>query len=260
MVLRLALPAIASTWLLAAPALAVPFDARVRVPAGSEKFLRAPIEVTGVAVEPPASATVEVLPSGEVFVTAADDARGTATVLLAGLDRAVTWELCLESDPAACPAPTDPLAAKSACPDLAHTKEDGDPVWAVNVTTPACYAALRSAFARADVEVKTLRVVLDENAARDLWTKVEQAIARDPETKALRVSWIGPTLVLKGRATRPVVARALLHASKYVVGAISYDDRTEAPPAAPKTPTFTLPGSAPRIPSVPAPGAAPRLP
>lgn len=254
LLLALALPTLAA---------AVPYEGKLVLAPGTEQFLKIRFSVTAVAVDPPGAVAVEVLPSDELFLTVPPHARGTATLLVAGIDRASGWALCLETDPAACPPRTEPLAARSACPDLAPTKEDGTPVWSAHVKTPACLAALRSAFARAEVDPGALRLLLDEPAARALYATVEQAVAADPAARGPTLSWLGPTLILSGPAARETVGRVLLHLFRAVVGRVSYDDRTVTLPSAPGAPRIhspfvTIPPGPPPAPPTPPPARAPQ--
>lgn len=237
---------------VAPAAAAYPYDARLTLAPGAERFLKVRFSITGVAVDPPGAVAIDVLPSDEVFVTVPQDAHGAATLLVAGVDRAMAWELCLEADPAGCPPKTDPLAARADCPDLATRREDGGVVWEAKVATPACFASLRRHFARAEVDPGALRLLLEEAGARDLFGTVERAVAADPLTKGLALSWLGPTLILSGPAARETVARALVHLFRAVVGRVSYDDRTVTLPSASGAPRIhspfvTLPTSAPAL-------------
>src|SRR4051812_8149372 len=111
--------------LLATSASALPADARLTLTPGTEKFLRAPIEVIDVVTEPEGIVTAEVMPSGEIFVTVPAKAKGATTLFAIGQDLLFAWDLCISG----CPPETSITQAKAACADLKQVTEDGKAFW-----------------------------------------------------------------------------------------------------------------------------------
>lgn len=221
---------LAALVLWASSAAAVPPDERIVLGPGMDRFLKVEFMVTGV-ISDDSLVEAELLPSEEIFVTAAEDRSGTATVLAVGVDRIHAWEICVSHRPAKeCPPGSDPLRLKKSCPDLAEGKEDGQRVIRATVRDDACYDALVKGLAHADVPPGQLRLLLEEKPANTFFSRVLQAIRADPGTKGLEAGYYGATLKLSGTVPREAVHRALLHAYRHTVGRVSYDDRTELPP------------------------------
>jgi hypothetical protein len=212
--------------LLPAIAHALPPNAQLQLAPGADRFVRAPIDVTDVVTEPESALTAEVLPSKEILVTAKPDAKGSATLLALGLDRVYAWDVCIGK----CPAATNIVSAKSACPGLDQVKDDKRSVWAVTVKDTRCLEALRDALVHATIGPSWLQVSLEEKPAVEFFQTVEKQIASDPRAKGVQAMYYGPTLKLTGEATSAAVARAVMHAWQLTVGDVAFDNQTTAPP------------------------------
>jgi hypothetical protein len=210
---------------LAGAAGAVPPDARLTLQPGSEKFLRAPVDLVDVVAEPAGVVSAEVLPSKEIFVTVPPAATGAATLIAVGSDRLYAWDVCVGR----CPAETNIAAARSACPTLAQVTEDGQPLWTATVKDVRCLDALRNALSHATIPLKQLRFNLEENVAVEFFRRVEKAISDDPATHGLVASYYGATLKLSGEVPRSAVTRAVVHAWFETIGSVSFDDQTTQP-------------------------------
>lgn len=211
------------TTLLAMPrARAVPPDERLVLAPDTFKFIKPPFDLIGVAAEPQGFVQVEILPAGEILITAPADAKNGSfgTVIAFGSGKVYAREICVGS----CPATTEIASAKAACPSLNATKEDNDPVWVANVKDSKCFAALKQALEHATVPVDSLRLTLEENVANEFIKRVLADLSADPKTKDLKAGYYGATLMLKGETTTPVLGRALLHAYRNTIGRVSYDD------------------------------------
>ena len=230
---------LAAVFLSATVAHAVPPDARFTLAPGAEKFLRLPPETIDIVTDPAGLLTAEVLPSGELYVTASPTAKGSATLLAVAADRVYAWDVCIGK----CADETNIASAKKSCPDLAQTSEDGHPVWSVTIKDGACLEALRQALSHTTIPAQQLHLVLEEGPAMVFFARVAQAVKADAKSSGITASYYGATLMLRGQATQAAVSRAVLHAYYETVGHVSYDNQTEAPktdgaatPPAPESP------------------------
>lgn len=243
--------AVLLTALLGSTALAVPPDARLTLAPGRDQFLRTHFRIDSVLVEPAGLVHAEGLPANEVYVSAPKDAHGAGLLLVIGLDRLFAWDLCVATNPKDCPAQSDILQAKSACPDLAHKTDDGKPVWTATVQKPDCLEALQRVLVHAEPQSQ-LELTLDESVADDFFRGVTATISRDPACAGLTAGYYGATLKLTGAAPRGAIDHALLDAYRQTVGHISYDasavtitDKPKPPP--PQPPPVLLPYKGPPI-------------
>jgi hypothetical protein len=204
---------------------AFPADARLTLPPGAEKFLRAPIELVDVVTEPEGVITAEILPSNEIFISAAKNAKGWTTLLAVGPDLVYAWDVCVSG----CPPETTIATAKPACPDLKQVTEDRKQLWSVTVKDQKCFDALKASLAHAALRPTDLQVVLEEDVAIAFFRRVSTAVAADPRAKGVTAGYYGPTLKLSGEASRAAASRAVAHAYGETLGAISYDDQTSTP-------------------------------
>lgn len=234
--------AIALVCLVSPPAGALPADARLTIPAGTEKFLRSPIELTDVVTDPEGVITAEVLPSKEIFISAAAGAKGSTTLIAVGQDEIYAWDVCVSG----CPADTSIQTAKAVCPDLKQESDDGKQIWSATVKDQKCYDALRAALAHSTLHPQDLHMVLEEDVAIAFFRRVSAKVAADPRAKGLTAGYYGPTLKLTGEVPRSAVARALVHAYSETLGAISYDDQTTTVTAPVVVAPAPTPGPTPR--------------
>lgn len=226
-------------WLAApAVALAVPPDARLLLAPGEQRFLKLHFAPKAVVVEPRGALQAESFGLPELFLSAPRPTKGPAYVFASGSDGVYVIDVCVEDDPAACPAETSLDSAKAACPGLRRASEDGEPVWQADVKSASCLDALRAALSHATVPARELRLVLDEAPAAEMYKRIYAALAADADTAHLRASFYGATMRLQGEATLAQVARAAALAWPHTLGRLTFEDltkrveppRSDAPP------------------------------
>ena len=223
---RLALAIVLVGW-VSRSAVALPADARLSLPPGGEKFLKAPIELLDVVTDPEGVITAEVLPSKEIFISATEGAKGSTTLIAIGPDLIFAWDVCVGG----CPPETPIATAKAVCPDLKQESDDGKMIWNAVVKDQKCFDALRTALAHTALRPQDLHFLLEEDVGMAFFRRVSAKVAADPKAKGLTAGYYGPTLKLTGDVPRSAVARAIVHAYAETLGAISYDDQTTTPPA-----------------------------
>lgn len=222
---------------------AVPADEHVVLAPGGEQFLPIDFKLVGAFVHPAGTVEVEpMLDANEVFVRASTDKPTQAFVFAYSAYRVHAWSVCVANDPGKCPPASNPALASVACPGFGPAKEDGKPVWQGSVKTEKCLSALLKNLKNADVSARDLRLVLEEEAARALFGNISAAIAKEPTLAQAKVSFLGPTLNVKGKATRAALETLLLLAWERTTGSVSFDaDELEILPApAPRPETHSF--------------------
>lgn len=216
-------------------ALAVPADGHVVLPPGGQRFLPIDFKLEGAFVHPEGVVEVDaMLDTNEVFVQASSS-KSPAQVFVYAYSayRLNAWSVCVAHDPGQCPPASNPALAKAACPGFGPATEDGKAVWRGEVKTESCLAALLEHLKNARVSARDLRLVLEEEAARALFRNIASAIAKEPSLATAKVSFLGPTLNVSGKATRKALEALLLLAWDRTTGSVSFDaDKLEILPAA----------------------------
>lgn len=223
-------------------ALAVPADEHLVVAPGGGRFLPIDFKLEGAFVHPRGDVEVEpMLDTNELFLQASSKAPAHAFVFAYSAYRLHAWSVCVASDPKKCPPASNPALASSACPGFGPAKEDGKPVWQGLVANEKCLNALLKHLKDARTSARDLRLVLEEGAARALFGSITAAIAREPSLSQVKVSFLGPTLNVSGKASREALETLLHLAWQRTPGSVSFDaDELEILPSAAPEPKPTV--------------------
>lgn len=203
---------------------AFPADAQLWIAPDADRLLPVDFQLEGAFVDPPGALEVEAMQgASEVYVRAPGGAPRSSTLFAYSAYRLHAWSVCVAASKSDCPPPTPPTSVAKSCPGFGPVKEDGETFWAGAIKTDACLAALRKHLPRSDVSARSLRLVLEEAPARTLFGEILKAAKNDPELAEVKITFLGPTLALSGRAPRRAFERLLLTAWAHAPGSLSFD-------------------------------------
>ncbi len=199
---------------VAVPARAVPVDNAVDLVVGDEHFLRL-AGVVAAEIDSPAVVTAELLPSGEILLTA--KAPGRTLLFLASEERTAAWRLRVRERGGrfeeAEATPEARAAASKACPGLKEETSARGLGVVVTVPNPACRAALMRLVSADPYRAGAMEITFTAESLRDQLVAIEQRAAAAGLT-GLAFAYRGATLVVKGSA--PAGSRLKLARLLYV--------------------------------------------
>jgi hypothetical protein len=225
--MKLALAAVTLA-LLPALAEARPVSKAYDMQAGKEEFFRAVLKA--VAVDDATVATVELLASQEVMLTAARP--GRALVYLVGDARLDVLRLRVRAEggqavPAVHASDEQRVAMKKSCPGFKEEGPDDERTVTAAVSSVACRAALRELFLADEYAVGHLSLNFAPEALLDQLEAIRAALKAKGLEKVFDVNYSGVTLILKGRATLAQRVELMKCLYDAVVGPVLFDDQIE---------------------------------
>jgi hypothetical protein len=194
--------------------LAWPVDMVHDVEPGREKFVKVKA-VEWAEVEDAAVATVEVMESGEVLLTAVKPGRTLALLYAEG--RFAVWRVRVGGKPEA----PSPDAAKKACPDLKLTPADETRL-TVTVQSEGCWKALHALLEGDAFTARELDLTFDAKVLQSQLKAIQAGLKKGVASK-----YVGAGLVLEGEVTPAEHRQTLWMVFKKSVGRVALEDRLE---------------------------------
>jgi len=218
---------------LASSVLALPVSAMARpvnsvfdAVAQSEHFFR--LEADAVFTDDPAVVQAELLPSGELFLTAKRPGRALMFVLAGGGLEAVRIRVRASGDApvAQTASPQVVAAARGACPGLVIEGTEGRRSVKVQIGTAACRRALLEMLAGDEFSLRGIEVMYSPEAVKDQLDDVLRRVAeRRPELlQQYQIAYVGVTLRIRGKGTAADRAQLLTSVYEASVGPVVLDD------------------------------------